>query len=272
MTHRARTACATTTARSPRWPRTRERQVGEPFFQLAAPGRQRLAARTSRPRSRATQRGARRSTTRPARLDVPGRHAGRPPLAADGARVPPRRARRDRPAGPHRAWERGRGVRARGRADRRPDADLPRLRRDLQRPHAPLITAALRENEITGQSIAPSRFLPGMQWLEPATVAEALGAPRAAAAAAQPRGARAGHCTAPGSTRTTVGDLRLNPNGANRIPVADDLDVHGALHQPGRERRDRRARRGEHHAAARRRSGPRARSSRFARGRARRPP
>jgi Domain of unknown function DUF11 len=84
-----------------------------------------------------------------------------------------------------------------------------------------LITAALRENEITGQSIAPSRFLPGIQWLQPATVAEALGAEGGGTSTNRGEPAPGTHGT--GLDSTTVGDLRLNPNGANRIPVADDL-------------------------------------------------
>ena len=65
----------------------------------------------------------------------PGRDEGRPAVAADGARVPPRRARLHRRAHPHRARGRGRGGQRRDHGDRGRDADVPGLRRPLPGPH-----------------------------------------------------------------------------------------------------------------------------------------
>ena len=115
--------------------------AGPPDRDLGLPGPGRPAA----------QPGARRSTCRT-------RCAPRPGVAADRARVAPRRAGLHRRADPHRARRLGRRRRRGDPADRGPDAGLPRLRRrSTRRACTPFIKSALDETEIGGQEIAAAR-------------------------------------------------------------------------------------------------------------------
>lgn len=89
---------------------------------------------------------------------------------------------------------------------------------------APLIRGALNDAEVGGQQIARSQFLPGIQWIVPANVGEALGQ--------QVTGGESGSATerepAPGLHGTgldavTVGDTTLEPSPApNRLPASED--------------------------------------------------
>jgi hypothetical protein len=84
----------------------------------------------------------------------------------------------------------------------------------------PLITEGLEEAEVTGQTVQSSRFLPDLSWLDPATVAERLGAESGGGTSGT------GGPLAPGShghglVSTTVGNLTLQPGGTvNRIPAS----------------------------------------------------
>ena len=144
----------------------------------------------------------------------PRRDGAGPALAADRAAVPARRARLHRRAHPARAGRPGRPGRGGRHPDRRADGGLPRLRRRLLRPRrCPLIRGVLDDNEVDGQQIARSQFLPGIEWIEPANVGEALGQQvtgggdtGARTSASPPRA-----CTAPASTPSRSATRRSSP-------------------------------------------------------------
>ena len=129
-----RTRSRTTTARSPRSCRSPTRQVGAPFFELLgqAGDESPQDLQTNISGYRVQAEAQLKQARRPRR---PGRDDGRPAVAADGARVPPRRARLHRRAHPHRARGRGRRRQRGDHGDRRPDADVPGLRRPLPGAH-----------------------------------------------------------------------------------------------------------------------------------------
>ena len=106
----------------------------------------------------------------------PRRHARRAPVAADRARVAPRRPGLHRPADPHRARRRGRGGRRGDQADRGPDAGLPLLRRRLRDARA---CRSSRRRSTTPRSAARTsrrrRSCPNIDWLQPDVVASQLG-------------------------------------------------------------------------------------------------
>ena len=83
----------------------------------------------------------------------------------------------------------------------------------------PLISETLSDNEVTGQRIQSSKFLPALSWLDPSFVGNSLGAGGGG-------GTSKGGPTAPGThghglTSTSVGTLTLQPGGAvNRIPAS----------------------------------------------------
>jgi hypothetical protein len=83
----------------------------------------------------------------------------------------------------------------------------------------------LDQREIGGQEIQRSQFFPGVQWLDPNTVADALGQ-QLSAEGAEGAGGRE---PAPGLHGTgidsvQVGDLTLDPNAPNRIPYGPDTE------------------------------------------------
>jgi hypothetical protein len=87
---------------------------------------------------------------------------------------------------------------------------------------APLIKEALDDAEIGGQRIAPSRFLPGIEWLSEQTIASTLDQ--------QLTGGNGGEGDEPapglhgtGLDSVSVGETRLQPDAPNRIPATDDL-------------------------------------------------
>ena len=86
----------------------------------------------------------------------------------------------------------------------------------------PFIQAALDEDEIGGQQIARSQFLPTLEWLQPATVAAQLGQQLSAGA-----GRNADEPTGPGLHGTnidsvTYGDATLEPDAPNQLTFAPD--------------------------------------------------
>lgn len=100
----------------------------------------------------------------------------------------------------------------------------------------PLIGETLDGQGIGGQTIEPSRFLPTVAWLDPATVAERLGADAAApgstnARSGQPAPGLHGH----GLQSVKVGDLTLQPgtDQVNRIPAASGLAFTVAFQNQG---------------------------------------
>lgn len=88
---------------------------------------------------------------------------------------------------------------------------------------APLIKQALDENEISGQSIATSQFLPSIAWLDVDQVAGRLGAQRAGGgqgANSQPAPGTHGH----GIESTAVDGTTLQPGGSvNRVAAGSAL-------------------------------------------------
>jgi hypothetical protein len=88
---------------------------------------------------------------------------------------------------------------------------------------APLIKQALDDNDISGQSIATSTFVPTIAWLDKDQVAGRLGAQRAGGgrgASSEPAPGTHGH----GLESTTVAGVTLQPGGgANRVAAGSNL-------------------------------------------------
>ncbi len=85
----------------------------------------------------------------------------------------------------------------------------------------PLIKSALDKAEIGGQDIPGSKFLPDIAWLSPRTVANGLGGSGgggngSSSSTDKPAPGLHGN----GLQNVSVGDTRLSPDGANRIPAA----------------------------------------------------
>jgi phosphotransferase system IIB component len=80
----------------------------------------------------------------------------------------------------------------------------------------PFIRSALADNEIGGQPISASRFMPNLSWLNPETVAKALNQQLTSGggASGQPTGPGL-HGT--GLQSTAYGDTTLNPDATNRL-------------------------------------------------------
>ncbi|MDX6699010.1 MAG: hypothetical protein QOE65_2407 [Solirubrobacteraceae bacterium] len=85
----------------------------------------------------------------------------------------------------------------------------------------PYIKKALDDNGITGQTIPQSRFLPSIDWLDEATVADRLGA--TAPSTARRRGPPAPGSHGHGLTSTSVNGTDLSQDTANRIPASPNL-------------------------------------------------
>jgi hypothetical protein len=88
----------------------------------------------------------------------------------------------------------------------------------------PMIEAELADAEVGGQQLQRSQFMPGWQWLDPNTVADALGQQLSADAADG-----AGRQPAPGLHGTgidsvQVGDQTLDPDAPNRIAYGADTE------------------------------------------------
>ena len=79
---------------------------------------------------------------------------------------------------------------------------------------APLIRDALKKNDITGQTIAGSQFLPDVAWLSPATISERLGR---GATGTTGTGQTAPGLHGHGLLSTTVGDKVLQPKATGAV-------------------------------------------------------
>ena len=87
----------------------------------------------------------------------------------------------------------------------------------------PLIDQALQEADVGRQQLQTSEFLPGIQWLEPATVADVLGQQLSADGEGTTREPAPGlHGT--GIDNIAVGDQTLEPDSPNRIPYGPDTE------------------------------------------------
>ena len=87
----------------------------------------------------------------------------------------------------------------------------------------PLIESTLRDADVGAQRLQQSQFLPGIEWLDPSVVADALGQQLSAG------GATNGREPAPGLhgfglDSVQVGDLTLEPGAPNRIPYGPDTE------------------------------------------------
>lgn len=84
----------------------------------------------------------------------------------------------------------------------------------------PLIKSALDKAEIGGQDIPGSKFLPDIAWLSPATVSSRLGGSGSGSGSGSSNDEPAPGLHGNGLQNVSVGDVRLSPTGANRIPAA----------------------------------------------------
>ena len=110
----------------------------------------------------------------------------------------------------------------------------------------PLITHALDAEEIGGQQIPQSQFLPDLRWLDPATVASQLGQQLSAGA-----GRDKNEPTGPGLHGTNIdsvsyGDTTLQPDTAEPADLRPGDGVRGQVHQRRRQRRVRHQGHGAH--------------------------
>jgi hypothetical protein len=87
----------------------------------------------------------------------------------------------------------------------------------------PFIRSALNENEIGGQQIVPSRFLPSQSWLSPQTIATQLDQQltKGGRTSGQPTGPGL-HGT--GLDSTAYGDTTLSPTASNRLTYTPGQD------------------------------------------------
>jgi hypothetical protein len=85
----------------------------------------------------------------------------------------------------------------------------------------PYLKEGLDKNEITGQTIATSQFLPTIDWLNSQQVAQRLGA--TVTGGQQPGGAAAPGTHGHGLTSVTVAGNELSTDSANRIPASPNL-------------------------------------------------
>ena len=88
----------------------------------------------------------------------------------------------------------------------------------------PLIEHALREADVGAQRLQQSRFLPGIQWLDPNTVADALGQQLSAEDQAQTGREPAPGLHGTGIDSVAVGDQTLDAGSANRIAYGPDTE------------------------------------------------
>ena len=87
----------------------------------------------------------------------------------------------------------------------------------------PFIGEVLDEREIGGQEIGDTQFLPNLTWLDPAEVADRLGAAGGGGGSGGAGGEPAPGLHGHGLESVTVGDLTLTPDATNRIPAGADL-------------------------------------------------
>ena len=90
---------------------------------------------------------------------------------------------------------------------------------------APLIKRGLDDAEIGGQSIATSRFLPGIEWLSEQTVASQLGQQITSTSADRKSGTPAPGLHGTGLESTAIGDTALQPDAPNRVEAGADTPI-----------------------------------------------
>lgn len=86
---------------------------------------------------------------------------------------------------------------------------------------APFILEGLEANDVTGQNVAASQFLPNLGWLEPSTVASRIGGSGGGGAADEEPATPGPH--GHGLVSVAVGDVTLQPEPAvNRLTAGSD--------------------------------------------------
>ena len=88
----------------------------------------------------------------------------------------------------------------------------------------PLIENTLRDADVGAQRLQQSQFLPGIEWLQPATVADALGQQLSAGGSGSSGREPAPGLHGTGIDSVEVGDQALDANSANRIAYGPDTE------------------------------------------------
>ena len=107
----------------------------------------------------------------------------------------------------------------------------------------PLIEDTLRDADVGAQRLQQSQFLPGIEWLQPATVADALGQQLSAGGSGDSGREPAPGLHGTGIDSVEVGDQTLDAGLRQPDRLRAGHRVQRQLHQPGRERRGRHRRR-----------------------------
>jgi hypothetical protein len=90
---------------------------------------------------------------------------------------------------------------------------------------APLVKRALDDAKITGQRIAASRFLPGIEWLSEQTVASQLGQQITTSSSSRKTGTPAPGLHGTGLQSTTIGSTTLQPGSPNRVSATANTPI-----------------------------------------------
>jgi hypothetical protein len=88
----------------------------------------------------------------------------------------------------------------------------------------PLIEDTLREADVGSQQLQESQFLPGVEWLDPSVVADALGQQLSSGDGGTGTGEPAPGLHGTGIDSVQVGDQTLDPDGPNRIAYGPDTE------------------------------------------------
>ncbi len=97
----------------------------------------------------------------------------------------------------------------------------------------PFIGETLEEEDLDGQEIADSAFMPDLAWLDPATVAQRIGS-QAGGEGGGPQGEPAPGTHGHGLTSVSIGDTTLQPGGAvNRVPAGSNIAFTVVLQNQG---------------------------------------
>ncbi len=89
----------------------------------------------------------------------------------------------------------------------------------------PFITEALKDAEIGGQTIAASRFLPGIEWLSEQTVAAQLGQTLSSSGEGGGSKTPAPGLHGTGIDSVSIGDTALQPDAPNRVTAGADTPI-----------------------------------------------
>jgi hypothetical protein len=88
----------------------------------------------------------------------------------------------------------------------------------------PLIESTLRKADVGAQQLQETQFMPGIQWLDPNVVADALGQQLSSGDGGGQRGEPAPGLHGTGIDSVQVGDQTLEPDAANRIAYGADTE------------------------------------------------